>query len=76
MKRLFVLIVLGLGMKSVVAQQLVTGRVIREKEGPPVVYVNVTMLRASDSTFLRGTVTDDKGVCTIESGTVEAMLRV
>ena len=76
MKRLFVLIVLGLGMTSAVAQQLVTGKLIREKDGQPVMYVNVSMLRASDSTFLRGTVTDDKGVYAIENDTVETMLRI
>ena len=76
MKRLFVLIVFGLGMTSAVAQQLVTGKLIREKDGQPVMYVNVSMLRASDSTFLRGTVTDDKGVYTIENDTVETMLRI
>ena len=72
------LLIIMLTMVSTIcgAQQIVTGKLINDKDKQPVMYANVAMLRADDSTFLRGTITDDTGVYSIKNDTVATILRV
>ena len=67
-------LVTGILGGSVSAQQLVTG-ILKGKDGQPVMYANVAMLRADDSTFIRGTVTDQQGIYTLKNDTVATILR-
>lgn len=76
MKRLTLIAIILLlgGSASINAQHLVTG-ILKGKDGQPVMYANVAMLRADDSTFIRGTVTDQQGVYTLKNDTVATILR-
>lgn len=56
--------------------QTVKGTVSNAKDGTPLPFTNVTLMRASDTTFLRGTTTDSKGVFTLDADTVETLLRI
>lgn len=74
MKKFTLIAIILLLGGSVSAQQLVTG-ILKGKDGQPVMYANVAMLRADDSTFIRGTVTDQQGVYTLKNDTVATILR-
>ena len=58
------------------AQSVVTGKLISGKDKQPLPYANVAMLRASDSSFLRGALTNEKGVFNIDNDTVATVLRL
>ena len=58
------------------AQYIVTGKLISSKDKQALPYANVTMLRAADSTFLRGVISDDKGIFNIDNDTVPTLLRL
>ncbi|MBR3723904.1 MAG: outer membrane beta-barrel protein [Bacteroidales bacterium] len=75
MRKSLLITLLTLAAMSVHGQQLVTGKLISDKDGKPVMYANVAMLRADDSTFLRGTITDDKGIYTLKNDTIPTVLR-
>lgn len=75
MKQLLtILMFLALG-SHIFAQQTITGT-LKGKDSQPVMYANIAMLRADDSTFVRGTVSDDKGVFTIKNDTAATVLRI
>lgn len=57
-------------------QHVVTGKMVSNKDKQPLMYANVAMLRAEDSTFVRGTVTDEKGVFSLKNDTVPTVLRL
>lgn len=75
MKKLTLITLLTFTTWTVLGQQIVTGKLTSDKDGKPVMYANVAMLRADDSTFLRGTITDDKGVYSIKNDTLPTILR-
>ncbi|MBR1549114.1 MAG: TonB-dependent receptor [Bacteroidales bacterium] len=56
--------------------QTVKGTVSNAKDGTPLPFTNVTLMRASDTTFLRGTTTDSKGAFSLDADTVETLLRI
>ena len=57
-------------------QHVVTGKMVSNKDKQPLMYANVAMLRAEDSTFVRGTVTDEKGIFSLKNDTVPTVLRL
>ncbi|MBQ9865062.1 MAG: outer membrane beta-barrel protein [Bacteroidales bacterium] len=58
------------------AQYVVTGQLLSAKDKQPIPFANIAMMRASDSTFLRGVITDDKGVFNINNDTIATVLRI
>ena len=75
MKRTTIL-VLMLAAIGTLQAQTVKGTVSNAKDGAPLPYTNVTLMRASDTTFLRGTTTDSKGRFSLDADTVESLLRI
>lgn len=69
---LFFLVLAG----SADAQYVVTGRLQNVKDKQPVPFANIAMMRASDTTFLRGVTSNDKGVFNIDNDTVATVLRI
>ena len=76
MRKLLLIIMFTVVSTVCGAQHIVTGKLINEKDRQPVMYANIAMLRADDSTFVRGTVTDDKGVYSLNNDTVATVLRI
>ena len=76
MRKIVFIVVLTMVSAVCSAQQIVTGKLISDKDKQPVMYANVAMLRADDSTFVRGTVTDDKGIYSLKNDTVATVLRI
>ena len=60
MKRLQVLITLWLCIATAISAQEITGNVMDE-EHQAIEYANVMLLRASDSTFISGTISGKNG---------------
>lgn len=58
------------------AQNSVCGRLVSAKDQQPLPYANVAMMRASDTTFLRGEITDEKGQFKISNDTLPTLLRL
>lgn len=75
MKRTTILILMLAAIGTLQAQT-VKGTVSNAKDGAPLPYTNVTLMRASDTTFLRGTTTDSKGRFSLDADTVESLLRI
>lgn len=75
MKRTTIL-VLMLAAIGTLQAQTVKGTVSNAKDGAPLPYTNVTLMRASDTTFLRGTTTDSKGRFSLDADTVASLLRI
>lgn len=57
------------------AQQSVNGTLRSAKDGKPLMYVNVALMRAADSSFVRGTTTDVDGRFSIQRDTLPCLLR-
>ena len=49
------------------AQYVVTGQLLSAKDHQPIPFANIAMMRAADTTFLRGVITDDGGVFNINN---------
>ena len=58
------------------AQYVVTGQLLSAKDRQPIPFANIAMMRAADTTFLRGVITDDGGVFNINNDTVATVLRI
>lgn len=58
------------------AQQLVVGKLLSAKDNQPIPFANIAMMSASDTTFLRGVVTDDQGAFKINNDTIATLLRL
>lgn len=58
------------------AQQIVTGKLQSAKDKQPISFANIAMMRATDTTFLRGVITDEQGVFNINNDTVATVLRL
>lgn len=58
------------------AQPLVVGKLVSAKDKQPVMFANIAMMRSSDSTFLRGTVSDEKGAFTLDNDTIAVFIRI
>ena len=58
------------------AQNSVCGRLVSAKDQQPIPYANIAMMRASDTTFLRGEITDEKGQFKISNDTLPTLLRL
>lgn len=74
-QRLTVMLFLAItGMAN--AQYAVTGRLLSAKDNQPIPFANIAMMRASDTTFLRGVITDDQGMFNINNDTLATVLRL
>ena len=69
------LIALAMG-GNVDAQQIVTGKLQSAKDKQPIPFANIAMMRATDTTFLRGVITDEQGVFSIKNDTLATVLRL
>lgn len=58
------------------AQYVVTGKLQSAKDKQPIPYANIAMMRATDTSFLRGVITDEQGVFNINNDTVATVLRL
>ena len=58
------------------AQYVVTGKLQSAKDKQPIPYANIAMMRASDTTFLHGVITDEQGVFNINNDTIATVLRL
>ncbi|MBR6991785.1 MAG: carboxypeptidase-like regulatory domain-containing protein, partial [Bacteroidales bacterium] len=58
------------------AQMIVTGKLQSAKDKQPIPYANIAMMRATDTTFLRGVITDEQGVFSIKNDTIATVLRL
>lgn len=58
------------------AQQIVTGKLQSAKDKQPISFANIAMMRATDTTFLRGVITDEQGVFSIKNDTIATVLRL
>ena len=75
------LTILALGLMTafggtVAAQQVVTGKLQSAKDSQPIPFANIAMMRASDTTFMRGVITDEQGVFNISNDTLPTVLRL
>jgi hypothetical protein len=61
---------------NVDAQQIVTGKLQSAKDKQPIPFANIAMMRATDTTFLRGVITDEQGVFSIKNDTLATVLRL
>lgn len=75
MKRLQVLITLWLCIVTAISAQEITGNVVDE-EHRAIEYANVMLLRASDSTFISGTVSGKNGEFRLAEPAEESVIRV
>ena len=73
-KLLSIVFLVGMTVAAV-AQGQITG-VLKTTDGQPVMFANIVLLRASDSSMVRGTVADDKGHFSLKNDTATALLRV
>ncbi len=77
--KLLTIIALGLMTAfggSAAAQYVVTGKLMSAKDKQPIPYANIAMMRATDTTFLRGVITDEQGVFNINNDTIATVLRL
>ena len=77
--KLLTIIVLGLMTtfgSNGYAQYIVTGKLQSAKDKQPIPYANIAMMRATDTTFLRGAITDEQGVFSINNDTIATVLRL
>ena len=58
------------------AQMIVTGKLQSAKDKQPIPFANIAMMRATDTTFLRGVITDEQGVFSIKNDTIATVLRL
>lgn len=72
----YILFLLALSAMDAQAQFVVTGTLKSDKDKQPIPYANIAMMRASDSMFLRGVITDDKGTFRIDNDTLATVLRI
>ena len=75
-KQHFIILVMLAMAFGASAQRTIKGTLINGKDQKPVMYANVAMLRATDSSFVRGTTSNDKGVFSIERDTIPSLLRI
>lgn len=77
MKRLTCLLaILLVTIGNLYAQRTVEGMVSNAADGKGIPYANIAMMRAEDSTYIRGTVTDANGHYSLEVDTFATFLRV
>lgn len=69
---LLILLALAFGAS---AQQTVRGTLTSAKDSKPLMYANVALMRAADSSFVRGTTTDADGRFAVERDTAQCLLR-
>ena len=58
------------------AQQTVSGTLQGGGDNRPLPFANIALMRQADSTFLRGTTSDDRGRFSLEGDTVSTFLRI
>ena len=58
------------------AQQTLTGTVSNDADGKAIPFANMALMRASDTTFLRGTTSDANGHFSLQADTLAMLLRV
>ena len=76
-RKLIAVILLTLAIGGVAnAQYVVTGKLQSGKDKQPLPFANIAMMRASDSTFIRGVITDENGVFNINNDTLPTVLRL
>ena len=61
---------------SIHAQTQISGTLRKENTEQAVAYGNIVLLRATDSTFVRGTTSDDRGRFTLKGDTTSTLLRI
>lgn len=61
---------------SIHAQTQISGTLRKENTEQAVAYGNIVLLRATDSTFVRGTTSDDRGRFTLKADTTSTLLRI
>ena len=76
MKKVILFLLLAATALMAEAQMQITGVLKNAKEKQPVMFANVALMRASDSTFLRGTTSDEKGAFKLENDTIPTYLRI
>lgn len=75
MKRLFLHICLLFCAEAIMAQNTITGKVVNA-QGEPLPFVNIILLSVQDSTFVKGSVSDEQGNFTISSDKNDGILKV
>ena len=76
MKKAVLFSILLMAAFFVQAQPSVCGRLVSDKDQQPIPFANIAMMRASDTTFLRGVITDEKGLFSIDNDTLPTLLRL
>ena len=76
MKRFFTLTLLLASAITLQAQQTLTGTVSNDADGKAIPFANMALMRASDTTFLRGTTSDANGHFSLQADTLAMLLRV
>lgn len=76
MRKTLTFLLLTTALLCVQAQQTVSGTLQGGGDNRPLPFANIALMRQADSTFLRGTTSDDRGRFLLEGDTVAAFLRI